>query len=674
MVCLKRLGIILGFSFVIFCLFNYKSKYDINDSYVEGYIDKYKFDGDKLSLEVIGKERIICNYYFDSLDEKNYFLVYIKYGQVVYLNGKMKIPQENSNFDLFNYRLFLKSKKINFIFNVSDINFKENSNILYGFKNYLFKRIGSMNSPYLFAFILGDTSYIDDDALSSYQVNGVSHLLAISGMHITFLFNALYGLLNKIKRSRFNIFIIGILLFIYLFLVSFSPSSVRAGIMFLVSKVKRFKSYYVLICLFFIFLIYNPYFVFSVGFLLSFVVTFYILFFNDLIDGSYFKRLFFTSLIAFIASSPILIYNYNSINLLSVFLNLLFVPFVSYVIFPLSFISLLIGYGSIFNFLINVMESVSLFFSSVSFELILRDIGMFILIYVFIGLFVLFMFRRKKYFYFIIFFIFMLFHYCLFNFYPVISFLDVGQGDSILIEFPFNKGNVLIDTGGSICTSEWKCKDYSIADRVIIPYLKKRGIKNLDYLIITHGDYDHMGESRELIKNFKVLNVIFNNGDFNDLEFDLIDLLRKEGISYYSGLNGISVNCYNLDFLNDVLYNNENDNSNVIYTKINGFKLLFMGDAGIKVEDDLIKKYDLSDIDIFKVGHHGSKTSSGKDFIDFINPKYSVISVSKNNMYGHPNSSVLSNLEKSKIYRTDQNGSIMFKLKNDKLLVKTCIP
>ncbi len=252
--------------------------------------------------------------------------------------------------------------------------------------------------------------------------------------------------------------------------------------------------------------------------------------------------------------------------------------------------------------------------------------------------------------------------------------IDVGQGDSILIEFPFNKGNVLIDTGGSICTSEWKCKDYSIADRVIIPYLKKRGIKNLDYLIITHGDYDHMGESRELIKNFKVLNVIFNNGDFNDLEFDLIDLLRKEGISYYSGLNGISVNCYNLDFLNDVLYNNENDNSNVIYTKINGFKLLFMGDAGIKVEDDLIKKYDLSDIDIFKVGHHGSKTSSGKDFIDFINPKYSVISVSKNNMYGHPNSSVLSNLEKSKIYRTDQNGSIMFKLKNDKLLVKTCIP
>ena len=122
------------------------------------------------------------------------------------------------------------------------------------------------------------------------------------------------------------------------------------------------------------------------------------------------------------------------------------------------------------------------------------------------------------------------------------------------------------------------------------------------------------------------------------------------------------------------MYDNENDNSSVIYTKLNNHKLLFMGDAGIEVEEDLIEKYNLQNIDVLKVGHHGSKTSSGKEFINEINPKYGVISVGKNNRYGHPNDSVLDNLENSKIYRTDIDGSILFKIKNNKLKIETCSP
>ena len=99
-----------------------------------------------------------------------------------------------------------------------------------------------------------------------------------------------------------------------------------------------------------------------------------------------------------------------------------------------------------------------------------------------------------------------------------------------------------------------------------------------------------------------------------------------------------------------------------------------MGDAGIEVEEDLIEKYNLHDIDVLKVGHHGSKTSSSELFIDDINPKYSVISVGNKNRYGHPNDIVLNNLEKSKIYRTDQDGSNMFKIKNNKLELETCPP
>ena len=97
-----------------------------------------------------------------------------------------------------------------------------------------------------------------------------------------------------------------------------------------------------------------------------------------------------------------------------------------------------------------------------------------------------------------------------------------------------------------------------------------------------------------------------------------------------------------------------------------------MGDAGVEVEEDLLKKYNLKDIDVLKIGHHGSKTSSSKEFIDEINPRYSIISVGKNNRYGHPNDNVLDNLEDSKIYRTDQDGSIIFKINNNKLKIETC--
>ena len=98
-----------------------------------------------------------------------------------------------------------------------------------------------------------------------------------------------------------------------------------------------------------------------------------------------------------------------------------------------------------------------------------------------------------------------------------------------------------------------------------------------------------------------------------------------------------------------------------------------MGDAGVEVEQDLIEKYNLQDIDVLKVGHHGSKTSSSKNFVNEINPKFSIISVGNNNRYGHPNDSVLESLEDSQIYRTDQGGSIMFKIKNNKLKIETCV-
>ena len=155
---------------------------------------------------------------------------------------------------------------------------------------------------------------------------------------------------------------------------------------------------------------------------------------------------------------------------------------------------------------------------------------------------------------------------------------------------------------------------------------------------------------------------------------NLIKNLDKKKIPYYSCIKGLNIDDNKLYFFNNNDYGNENDNSSVIYIELNNHKFLFMGDAGVEVEEDLIEKYNLQDIDVLKVGHHGSRTSSSQNFIDKMDPKYSLISVGENNKFGHPNENVLDNLEDSKIYRTDQDGSIMFKIKNNKLKIETCNP
>ena len=255
--------------------------------------------------------------------------------------------------------------------------------------------------------------------------------------------------------------------------------------------------------------------------------------------------------------------------------------------------------------------------------------------------------------------------------------IDVGQGDSLLIRTKNNK-SIMIDTGGSITykKEKWELKNrnFDIEKSTIIPFIKSIGINKIDYLFLTHGDYDHMGESIDLVENFKVEKVIFNCGEYNDLEKELIKVLDKKKIPYYSCIKELNIDKNKLYFLQTKEFDNENDNSNVIYTELNGYKFMFMGDASNTIEYEILNEYNLPDIDVLKVGHHGSKTSSSEEFINEIKPKYSIISVGKNNRYGHPNKEVLENLDNSKIYRTDQDGSIMFKIKNNKLKIETCSP
>ena len=688
--CLKKLRIILQSNYfylflmlfvAILLYFNAcdKSKYDINDDVIIGTITSYYIDNDKLVITIFGKEKVLCNYYFK--DENNTFDYEL--GDKIKLFGKLKLPSNNSIFNGFNYREYLKYERINYIFDIDEIiKISNNKSIMYKLKNSIINIINkSPNKDYLHTFLLGNNKYIDKEVMESYRINGISHLFSISGMHISLLSMIILKLL---KNYKFKKEVVILFLLIYMTLTDFLPSILRSGIFFILIYLnKKFNlnisMFKLMIILLFICVLIDPYIVYKIGFQYSYTISFYLITFNQLINKSKNKlyKLFIVSFISFIVSVPITINNFSQINVLSIFLNIFFVPIVSSIIFPLSLITFLFPFfNNLFTILINIFELLSITFSKIdNFIFIMSKIStLFIIIYYIIISITLYFLSKNKYKYIVsLMFIFVI-HYniTIFNKGLEITYIDVGQGDSIFIKFPNDKSNILIDTGGKVTYGNLK-NNYSVGKN-IVDYLKSMGIRKLDYLIITHGDFDHMGDSLYLIDKFKVENVIFNCGEFNVLEKELIKVLDEKKIKYYSCIKELNIDNNKLYFLQTKKYDNENDNSNVIYTEFNGYKFMFMGDAGIEKEKDILDKYNLANIDVLKVGHHGSKTSSSKGFIDEIKPKYAIISVGKNNRYGHPNKEVLNNLDNSKIYRTDQDGSIMFKIKNNKLKIETCSP
>ena len=657
------LSLIYSFIFINFIII--KSEYKDSDKNLYGTVMDYKKSKDKTTIWVKGKEKVLVNYYSD---------INVSYGDYIYVYGVFKKPKENVNFNLFNYKRYLLSNKINYVVTASKITvIKKNDNVFYTLKNNLLRKIENANKSkgYILAFLYADKSLIEKDVYTKYQKIGVSHLFAVSGMHVSLISIVLLKLLNKIKERKRYI-IVSIFLSIYLFLTNFTISMVRATFQFILFFInKSFKlnidNSNLVLLLFSILVIINPYNIYNIGFLFSFIISFTLIRCSKLIKGKFIIKSLKTSLISFFSSMPVLINNFFEVNFLGIILNIIYIPFVSYILFPLSLVTVLFpSLDNILYMFISYFEKITDFFSNIkflSFSICKMNIILIIMYYI---IFIYILKRKKKLIYKIIIviisLIFLINNGRIVN--NEVSILDVGQGDSSLIRLK-NK-NILIDTGGNI--------NYDISKNILIPYFKSVGIKKIDYLVLTHGDYDHMGEAINLVENFKVEKVIFNCGSYNDLENELIEVLDKKKIKYYSCIKELNIDNNKLHFLQTKEYDNENENSNVIYTELNGYKFMFMGDAGVGKEKDILEKYNVSKIDVLKIGHHGSKTSSDKNFIDEMNPKYSVISVGKNNRYGHPNKEVLNNLDNSKIYRTDQDGSIMFKIKNNKLKIETCSP
>jgi len=679
---LKILFLCISITLIIVKFLTFKTKPLPNKNEFIGEILDVKIKNEKITIKLNTDEKILINYYI----KKNENYSNLKIGSIIKVEGKLDYPKKNTNFNLFNYKNYLLSEKIYFVLTANKITYiKDTDNIFFKAKNLLINYINNFKTKdYLYTFILGNTSLLEQDTKKSFQNNGISHLFAVSGMHITLISTLLMYLLKKITKNHDISYIITIfILLFYTFITNFSSSILRAFLLFLLIYInKKFKfnlkTIEIIMLILLILLMYNPFYIYSIGFKFTFIISIILILFSKKINNfkNYFSKLLMTSLISFFISLPIVINNFFEINLISPLLNLIFVPFISIIIFPFSLISLIFPFlDNIFYIIVKFMENISIYINNtLSINIIIGKMNLImIVIYYLLTLICLNKVLVKKYIY-VLPIITLILIYSNINYFNknlIVTMLDVGQGDSLMIAFPNNKGNILIDTGGIVNFTK---TNYEISTSTIIPYLKSIGIKKINYLVLTHGDFDHMGEAVNLVNGFKVEQVVFNCGEFNDLEKELIKVLNQKKIKYYSCVKELNIDNNKLYFLQTKKYDNENDNSNVIYTELNGYKFMFMGDAGVDKEKDILDKYNLSNVDVLKVGHHGSKTSSSKEFIDEINPKYGIISVGKNNRYGHPNKEVLNNLENSKIYRTDQDGSIMFKIKNDKLEIETCSP
>ena len=681
----------LFFLIIIFTIFRINMFHSIqlndSDNYLV-FVDDFKIDGDYLKIEgKISNVTVIATYYISSFEEQQYLIKNIKYGSLLEIKGKVVVQSNSTIPNGFNYKDYLEKSGINNSILIENIKvISQSNNIFYVVKNKAYERISLFKNPnYMYAFILGNTNYISSDINDMYVENGITHLFSLSGLHVGIFALIIMKLLKIFRIKEFKrICIVFAFLLVFAFITGYSPSIIRATILFFLVALNKYLKFNVnteniLIVTFAVSLLLKPNDIYNVGFQLSYIVTYFLIVSNFLFKSkNAIKVSFLIGVISCISSLPIIINLNGEINLFSIFNNIIFVPFVSYIIFPLALFTYMFPFmQNIFYFFVEIMEHLSIFLNDFKLIIVVKNITFICVVIYYIFLFLLF--KTKKLKFLVLDFLLIL----IIKFSTVLDkntyfyFLDVGQGDSMFI-LTENKKSIIIDTGGKIDyeKEEWAVRrtNYSICEDTLIPFYKSLGVKKIDYMFVTHGDYDHMGEAINLVENFKVEKVIFNCGEYNELEKDLIKVLDKKKTPYYSCIKELNIDNNKLYFLNNNDYGNENDNSSVIYTELNNYKFLFMGDAGVEVEEDLIEKYNLQDIDILKVGHHGSKTSSGKEFIDETNPKYSIISVGKNNRYGHPNDSVLENLEDSKIYRTDQDGSIMFKIKNNKLDIETCAP
>lgn len=604
-----------------------------------------------------------------------------------FLRAEVEITEisENKNFNLPSIKAYYQRENIWGSSMALEIRKYENSKLLSSLKYKITRKINNSieenlsieNASIVKKLVLADSRDLDEETRQAYSDAGLSHLLAISGMHIYILIFCLDRILKKLNFSynlRF-IFLVTVL-GLYAYILDFTPSVSRAILMYFLKGVfelrnKKVSNISIVFISLIIILTLKPMAIFDLGLQLSYLSVLGILLLNPRLNpknqaGIYGLFTIYASVNIMIL--PILIYNFNNFNIFSFIINLLVSP-VLMLILILSYMAIIFDLLFSLSFIYFIVDQaltatnfyLQMFLSAFDFYLRIYQPSLKHVFLYYLSLFVLLKksVHKKIYQYRSIGYLFFALAYFI-NFYNLLNpklrlgFFDVGQGDSAYLSY--KNTYIQIDTGGSTFSS------YNPGIEVTKKAIKKRGIKKIDLLILSHFDADHVLGTRSLIEEGLVKAVLVNAPEVDEpLYKDIVGTGVK--VFYPKEKLFIDKDFY-LEFLNTDINNirESNDRSLVVLAKYKGKKILFTGDISENIEKKL--KGQFGPVDILKVSHHGSKYSTTMDFLRETRPKYSIISVGAKNSYGHPNDAVLKNLSyiNSKTIRTDQEGEIVFEL------------
>lgn len=585
--------------------------------------------------------------------------------------------------------------------------------------NGIFSIINNKNGI-IGAIILGDKTDLDSDIKELYSVSGIAHILAISGLHISFIGMAIYRLLRRRFRFLFSAAVSIPVVLSFGIMSGFGISTIRAIIMFILKIIgevlgRKYDAITAISLAGLVLLVQNPFVVCNSGFQMSFGAIIAIVLILPIVeeilnrDNKIIKVISANFTISLVMN-PILAWNYYELPTFSFLLNIVVVPLMSVVIVS-SIVGIfcsciMFGFGKVvifpgcgilelYTFLCNIINK-----SSVASIVVGQPKVTIIIVYYAILLVVLFGLKniRTKYtraekerniikketglvlekkakkerrikgqnvklrLACIVGFLLL---NCLIYYIPnpgfYITFIDVGQGDGILIHGD-NGTKVMVD-GGS--TSEKQ-----VAKNCIVPYLKAEGIGTIDYSIITHTDKDHISGIMEILENnnsnrIRIKNLVMPDINMKDDTYnELIEKakLKKINVLYIKKGAALSLGKTKIKCIypeTTTTASDKNDYGTVLSVKNKTSKILLTGDISKEIEekikDDIEENYT-----VLKVAHHGSNYSSSEKFLKKVNPKYSIISVGKNNSYGHPGNETMERLRKQGgvIYRTDEKGGI----------------
>ncbi|WP_438311056.1 DNA internalization-related competence protein ComEC/Rec2 [Sporosarcina sp. FA9] len=648
------------------------------------WFDNAKIDGGKVKglAKTSAGQIIYAVYKFTDEEEKNSFSELHLPSVMLTLSGVFREADIPSHIYAFNMENYMRMYGSSGIFESEVLLNAVPKNSVYSRLSHQRQRVKMhINSTFpkqliteAEALLIGDRSGMDETEATIYKRLGITHLFAISGLHVGLLAFMFRELLLRLsfRKGTVDLLLI-VMLPLYAVLAGGAPSVWRAVSVttfvllgsFFGLKIRLDNALAISAI---VFISIQPFVLFQPGFQLSYLAAFSLVLSSKILARA--KTAigisFLVTSISQLSLYPILLFHFYEISLSSFFVNLFYVPLYSLVILPINIILLVVTWLSAslstFLFLIYVpfrecIAFLSTWLSSLPYQLWtpgkLSTIEMVCIVAGVLYFFVKCEEGVKTH----NFLIFVLLPALIIHFMPYldgtlkVTFLDVGQGDSAVVELPYRKAVYLIDTGGTVSIGEnnWKTpeKSFEVGRKVVVPYLKGRGIKKIDKLIISHAHLDHMGGADEILEEITVNEIHITPG--SEEEKEMVDLLRvakikkvpilsmKDGIRWTEGQIPFNyMSPQDEDYVG-------NDSSLVLLMRAPGLSFLFTGDLEKEGERKFIKKYGNLDFGriLLKGGHHGSRTSSTEPFINTLRPEFTIFSAGRNNMYRHPHEDVL---------------------------------